>query len=90
MRSNIIFFPINQQLVPQQPEQQQNKTNETSTEEATHWIPREINQHCEGNLTLGEPYKILYDEMRDEFYMLDDCGANTVWFLVIKGDFFKI
>ncbi|GBF32251.1 hypothetical protein DCCM_0444 [Desulfocucumis palustris] len=41
-------------------------------------------------MTVGKIYEIRYDEMRDEFYMLDDCAANTVWFLVIEGDFVRM
>lgn len=85
--SNIIYFPNRQQ---QQPEPQKNKTKEISIEEATHWICKEINPICEGRLTLNKLYKIHYDEIRDEFYMLDDCGCNTVWFLVVEGKCVKL
>ncbi|WP_104370804.1 hypothetical protein [Desulfocucumis palustris] len=79
----VVNFPgCHDQTEPQQ--------NEIPIEKATHWICKEINQHCEGSLTVGKIYEIRYDEMRDEFYMLDDCAANTVWFLVIEGDFVRM
>lgn len=65
------------------------KLFEVPIEEATHWVPKEMKDFLEGHITINKPYEILYDDVRDEYYMLDDLGENTAWWMGIKGYFIK-
>jgi len=73
--ARIIYFPV------------KSKKQSITIREATHWIPSENNPYSNGSLTIGKEYEIIYDEARDEFYMLDDLGENTVWWSGVHGEF---
>lgn len=80
----VVNFPTTYQ--PEQSKQRvKPRKKEPDIKDAKYWIPTGTIPPCEGQITIGKKYKIHYDEMRDEFYMLDDCGANTVWFLLCPG-----
>ena len=64
--------------------------NEISIELASHWICRELAPQFTDGLTIGKAYKVLYNDLTDEFYMLDDFGSNTVWWIVVAGNFIKM
>ena len=78
--TKIINFPIKNKL----PESQDIKI---PIEKATHWIPREIKPYCEGMLRIGKAYKIEYSELHDDFYIKDDYGSISVWFLTVDGEY---
>lgn len=78
--TQIINFPTKNKLPDQQ-------DNEIPIEEATHWIPREIKPYCEGMLTIGKAYEINYSEIHDDFYIIDDCGSISNWFVTVDGEY---
>ena len=65
-------------------------SKQLAIDQATHWIPKEVDPSCEGHITDGKAYKIHYHKMRDEFYILDDYGSNTVWFMTCPGEYVKM
>jgi len=59
-------------------------------EQATHWIPCETSQSSKGFITVGKPYRIHHNEIRDEYFMFDDMGHNSQWFDDTEGYFVRL
>lgn len=55
-------------------------------EDATYWIPTETNPGCKGLITVGKKYRIHYSKIRDEYFMYDDRGYDSVWFITVPGE----
>jgi hypothetical protein len=67
-----------------------NLENLIDVNKLTYWMPREVKPHCEGFITIGKVYKLYYNELLGEYYILDDAGCNAAWFLTIDGDYIQI
>lgn len=62
-------------------------TEEIPIEKATHWVCEEVPEGYENLLSADKAYKLLYDEIRDEYYIFDDQGHNANYFLTTPGSF---
>lgn len=65
------------------------KNNETiSLEAATHWVPESVIPELQNALTVNKAYELLY--INNDYYVIDDVGNYTAYYLAIPGRFIAI
>jgi hypothetical protein len=57
----------------------------TNLEEATHWIPERDENNLMSNVTVGQPYKIYFDQEEQEYFVIDNEGLRSLVFLAHNG-----
>ena len=61
---------------------------ELPMDEATHWVPESVIPQLQNAITPNKAYKLLY--LKNDYYVVDDLGNYTAYYLTVPGRFIAI